>query len=117
MSITPYSLFTAVLWSSAFILLLYFFRKNTRLLALTGVTPLLFLILGTALRCLFPIEFLHFTNVVGLEGLVAGLFRALRAPLGQLPLQVWEAWRHAQALALGNSTKSCVPMNRWRIPA
>lgn len=90
MSITPYSLFTAVLWSSAFILLLYFFRKNTRLLALTGVTPLLFLILGTALRCLFPIEFLHFTNVVGLEGLVAGLFRALRAPLGQLPLQVWE---------------------------
>lgn len=47
MSITPYSLFTAVLWSSAFILLLYFFRKNTRLLALTGVTPLLFLILGT----------------------------------------------------------------------
>ena len=82
MSITPYSLFTAVLWSSAFILL--------RLLALTGVTPLLFLILGTALRCLFPIEFLHFTNVVGLEGLVAGLFRALRAPLGQLPLQVWE---------------------------
>ena len=78
MSITPYSLFTAVLWSSAFILLLYFFRKNTRLLALTGVTPLLFLILGTALRCLFPIEFLHFTNVVGLEGLVAGLFRALR---------------------------------------
>lgn len=86
MSITPYSLFTAVLWSSAFILLLYFFRKNTRLLALTGVTPLLFLILGTALRCLFPIEFLHFTNVVGLEGLVAGLFRALRAPLGQLPL-------------------------------
>ena len=37
MSITPYSLFTAVLWSSAFILLLYFFRKNTRLLALTGV--------------------------------------------------------------------------------
>ena len=36
MSITPYSLFTAVLWSSAFILLLYFFRKNTRLLALTG---------------------------------------------------------------------------------
>ena len=90
MSITPYSLFTAVLWSSAYILLLYFFRKNTRLLALTGVTPLLFLILGTALRCLFPIEFLHFTNVVGLEGLVAGLFRALRAPLGQLPLQVWE---------------------------
>lgn len=91
MSITPFSLFTAVLWSSSFILLLYFFRKNTRLLALTGVTPLLFLILGTALRCLFPIEFLHFTNVVRLEGLVAGLFRALRAPLGQLPFQVWEA--------------------------
>ena len=76
MSITPFSLFTAVLWSSSFVLLLYFFRKNTRLLALTGVTPLLFLILGTALRCLFPIEFLHFTNVVRLEGLVAGLFRA-----------------------------------------
>lgn len=54
------------------------------------MTPLLFLILGTALRCLLPIEFLHFTNVVRLEGLVAGLFRALRAPLGQLPLQVWE---------------------------
>lgn len=87
MSITPYSLFTAVLWSSAFILLLYFFRKNTRLLALTGVTPLLFLILGTALRCLFPIEFLHFTNVVGLEGLVsravpgaAGTFGAAASP-------------------------------------
>lgn len=28
MSITPYSLFTAVLWSSAFILLLYFFSEK-----------------------------------------------------------------------------------------
>ena len=56
MTVTSYSLLSAVMWSSVFIVLLYFMRKNTRLLAFFGATPLLLLGLGISLRCYFPFD-------------------------------------------------------------
>ena len=72
MTITPCSLMSAVLWSSVFMVLLYFFRKNTGLLAVLGVTPLLFLGLGTGLRSLFPLMVPNYTRLVHLQGFFCG---------------------------------------------
>ncbi len=90
MTVTSYSLLSAVMWSSVFIVLLYFMRKNTRLLAFFGATPLLLLGLGISLRCYFPLMFPHFTRLVQVKGVFTALCRQLERPLSPLPFTVGE---------------------------
>ncbi|MGI6255630.1 MAG: M56 family metallopeptidase [Acutalibacter sp.] len=85
MTVTPYSLMSAVMWSSVFIVLLYFFRKNTSLLAVLGATPLLLLGLGTGLRCLFPLMVPNYTRLVHLKGVFAALYRQTEKSLAPFP--------------------------------
>lgn len=105
MAVSPFSLLMAVLWSSVFILLLFCLRKSTRFLSITGVGPLLFLAGGIVLRCFFPVEIPYFTQVIGLRGVVASVFRVLKAPLGIgsfLVLDViWLLWIVGTLLLLG----------------
>lgn len=81
MALTPYSLLTAFLWSSVFILILLALRGSRRRVSLfAGLTPYLILTAGVLLRCLVPMEFPFFTKVLHGGGVVDALFDFLLQP-------------------------------------
>lgn len=90
MSFSIYSFLMAVLWSSAFILLLCLCRRSRNLIVCLGVWPLLGVIVCTLARCFFPLEMLSFTHVVMGSELVTRVDDFLTSPVPGLavtPLQ------------------------------
>ena len=71
----------ATIWCSIFIVLLFCFRSGKYILELSGVAPLLIIIIGAALRCFVPIDIPVFTRTVELEGWLSQLDISLRAPI------------------------------------
>lgn len=61
--------------------LLFCFRSGKYILELSGVAPLLIIIIGAALRCFVPIDIPVFTRTVELEGWLSQLDISLRAPI------------------------------------
>lgn len=83
MNFSLYSLLMAILWSSAFILLLFICRRNSKLLLRLGTVPFLLLIAGSVLRCFLPMEFPPFTKVISNRGLLfADVNLFLKEPIG-----------------------------------
>lgn len=81
MALTPYSLLTAFLWSSVFILILLALRGSRRRVSLfAGLTPYLILTAGVLFRCLVPMEFPFFTKALHGGGVVDALFDFLLQP-------------------------------------
>ena len=64
-------------------LLLFYFRSRRHILELSGIAPLLILIIGTVLRCFIPIDIPHFTRAIQFEGWLAELDTSLRTPVIQ----------------------------------
>ena len=61
--------------------LLFCFRSGKYILELSGVAPLLIIIIGAALRCFVPIDIPVFTRVIQHEGWLAKLDAGLRTPI------------------------------------
>ena len=61
--------------------LLFCFRSGKYILELSGVAPLLIIIIGAALRCFVPIDIPVFTRVIQHEGWLAKLDTGLRTPI------------------------------------
>lgn len=61
--------------------LLFCFRSGKYILELSGVAPLLIIIIGAALRCFVPINIPVFTRVIQHEGWLAKLDAGLRTPI------------------------------------
>lgn len=61
--------------------LLFCFRSGKYILELSGVAPLLIIIIGAALRCFVPIDIPVFTRVIQHEGWLAKLGTGLRTPI------------------------------------
>lgn len=76
--------------------LLFCFRSGKYILELSGVAPLLIIIIGAALRCFVPIDIPVFTRVIQHEGWLAKLDAGLRTPIiyGHItPLAIiWGVW-------------------------
>ncbi len=83
MVFSDFSLLMATLWCSLFMLLLFYFRSRRHILELSGIAPLLILIIGTVLRCFIPIDIPHFTRAIQFEGWLAELDTSLRTPVIQ----------------------------------
>ena len=83
MVFSDFSLLMATLWCSLFMLLLFYFRSRRHILELSGIAPLLILIIGTVLRCFIPIDIPHFTRALQFEGWLAELDTSLRTPVIQ----------------------------------
>lgn len=81
MIISPFTLFTAMVWSTAFVLLLFSCRKSTKLVSYFGVWPLLLLGAGAVARCFLPIEIPPYTRTLNLEGLFAKINRFFFSPI------------------------------------
>ncbi|MFR4373178.1 MAG: M56 family metallopeptidase [Acutalibacteraceae bacterium] len=71
----------ATIWCSIFMVLLFCFRSGKYILELSGVAPLLIIIIGAALRCFVPIDIPVFTRVIQHEGWLAKLDAGLRTPI------------------------------------
>lgn len=61
--------------------LLFCFRSGKYILELSGVAPLLIIIIGAVLRCFVPIDIPVFTRVIQHEGWLAKLDAGLRTPI------------------------------------
>lgn len=81
MIISPFTLFTAMVWSTAFVLLLFSCRKSTKLVSYFGVWPLLLLGAEAVARCFLPIEIPPFTRILNLEGPFAKINRFFFSPI------------------------------------
>ena len=81
MSFSLYSFLMAVLWSGAFILLLWSARRSKRFVLGFGVWPLLIMIVFTVGRCFLPVEILSFTQVIQDEGVFAQINRGFLEPM------------------------------------
>lgn len=81
MMFSDFSILMATIWCSLFMVLLFCFRSGKYILELSGVAPLLIIIIGTALRCFVPIDIPVFTRVIQREGWLAELDAGLRTPI------------------------------------
>ena len=81
MVFSDFSILMATIWCSIFMVLLFCFRSGKYILELSGVAPLLIIIIGAALRCFVPIDIPVFTRVIQHEGWLAKLDAGLRTPL------------------------------------
>lgn len=78
--ITPYTIAMAVLWSSLFIVLLFFLRRSTSFVKNFGTTALVMLLVGGGIRLVLPFEF-SFTKIISSDTVYAAISTALRTPL------------------------------------
>lgn len=78
MVFSDFSILMATIWCSIFMVLLFCFRSGKYILELSGVAPLLIIIIGAALRCFVPIDIPVFTRVIQHEGWLAKLDAGLR---------------------------------------
>lgn len=99
MVFSDFSILMATIWCSIFMVLLFCFRSGKYILELSGVAPLLIIIIGAALRCFVPIDIPVFTRVIQHEGWLAKLDAGLRTPIiyGHITplaiiLGVWIYW-------------------------
>ena len=128
MALTPYSLLTAFLWSSVFILILLALRGSRRRVSLfAGLTPYLILTAGVLLRCLVPMEFPFFTKVLHGGGVVDAFFDFLLQPaLTVVPTKwlvalLWVGWAAFWSVSLvfwrvvSDFRKRCQPMSRSKM--
>lgn len=81
MVFSDFSILMATIWCSIFMVLLFCFRSGKYILELSGVAPLLIIIIGAALRCFVPIDIPVFTGVIQHEGWLAKLDAGLRTPI------------------------------------
>ena len=81
MVFSDFSILMATIWCSIFMVLLFCFRSGKYILELSGVAPLLIIIIGAALRCFVPIDIPVFTRVIQHEGWLAKLDAGLRTPI------------------------------------
>lgn len=81
MVFSGFSILMATIWCSIFMVLLFCFRSGKYILELSGVAPLLIIIIGAALRCFVPIDIPVFTRVIQHEGWLAKLDAGLRTPI------------------------------------
>lgn len=81
MVFSDFSILMATIWCSIFMVLLFCFRSGKYILELSGVAPLLIIIIGAALRCFVPIDIPVFTRVIQHEGWLAKLDTGLRTPI------------------------------------
>lgn len=81
MVFSGFSILMATIWCSIFMVLLFCFRSGKYILELSGVAPLLIIIIGAALRCFVPIDIPVFTRVIQHEGWLAKLDTGLRTPI------------------------------------
>lgn len=106
MILSPYSLFTALLYFSLFLLVGGLLRRRFGALSRGGALPLLLLLALCALRVALPVEF-PFTRVIESRQLLPALIRGLTDPLpvlglslGGLLLLAWGAGAVAGLLCL-----------------
>ena len=81
MVFSDFSILMATIWCSIFMVLLFCFRSGKYILELSGVAPLLIIIIGAALRCFVSIDIPVFTRVIQHEGWLAKLDAGLRTPI------------------------------------
>ena len=81
MVFSDFSILMATIWCSIFMVLLFCFRSGKYILELSGVAPLLIIIIGAVLRCFVPIDIPVFTRVIQHEGWLAKLDAGLRTPI------------------------------------
>ena len=81
MVFSDFSILMATIWCSIFMVLLFCFRSGKYILELSGVAPLLIIIIGAALRCFVPIDIPVFTRVIQHEGWLAKLDAGLCTPI------------------------------------
>ncbi len=79
MRISEYSLIMTILWSSFFILFIFFFRRSNLFIRYFGLNLLLLLFFGCFVRLFLPFEF-SFTQVIRSETLLNPLVQFFGAP-------------------------------------
>lgn len=81
MTISLWSVLSALLWSSVFVFLFSSLRRADPIIKRSGPLPLLILSILTVLRAFLPIDLPWFTNIISVPGGFAALTDRLRAPL------------------------------------
>lgn len=88
MEISLYSLLMAIFWSSLFIVLLFFCRRNNRLILHWGLAPLIILVVGSVVRCFLPLDIYFFTKTISCPGIFSDIVKLVAIPTAENPFTV-----------------------------